>query len=113
LAGFTDGSYSSVFNILINKRKNTIRFSTQCKLAIKISQPIDVNGKFTELASFSIFNVLAEYLKTCLISKTIRSNNYIKFIFTIVMHTPYSQDIVMEYFDKFPLLGKKALDYLN
>jgi hypothetical protein len=111
LAGFTDGE-SGGFNLSIYKRKNTTRLLLQFKLEIKQAHPNNVNGKLIGSAYFSIFSELCEYLKTSLVSRTIRLND-IRFLFIIIVHSSYSQDIIMEYFDKFPLLGKKALDYAD
>lgn len=111
LAGFTDGE-SGGFYLSIYKRKNTTRLLLQFKLEIKQVYPNNVNWKLIGSAYFTIFSELCEYLKTSLVSRTIHLNN-IGFLFIIIAHSPYSQDIIMEYFDKFPLLGKKALDYAD
>jgi len=58
----------------------------------------------------SLFSKISEYLNTSLISKTIHSNN-IKFTFTILVNLPQSQENLIKYFNKFPLLGKISLDY--
>jgi hypothetical protein len=48
-----------------------------------------------------------------LISKTICRKEKIQFIFKIIVHGTASLNVVMDYFDKFPLLGKKLSDYVD
>jgi hypothetical protein len=111
LAGFTDGESGGFYSSII-KRKNTSRLLTQFKLKIVQVLPNNVDGELAGSAYFSICSKLSEFLKTALISKTIRLNN-IKFIFTIIVHSSASQYIIMMYFDKFPLLGVKSSDYTS
>jgi hypothetical protein len=109
LAGFTDGE-SGGFYLSITKRKTTSRFTTQFKLKINQVCPNSENGELIGRAYFSIFSKICEYLETTLMSRVDRSN-IIRFLFIIIVHNPNSLDKVIEYFDKFPLLGKKALDF--
>jgi len=62
------------------------------------------------LVYFSLFSKISEYLKTSFISKTIHSNN-IKYTFIVFAYVPQSQEMLIKYFNKFPLLGKISLDY--
>jgi hypothetical protein len=111
LAGFTDSLKSpSGFNLDLSNRKSTIRFQSNFKLTINTVLPNDVKGELAGSAYFLLFSKICEYFKTSLVSKTIRLNN-IKFIFVIIAYSPASQDIVEEYFKKFPLLGKISIDY--
>jgi hypothetical protein len=111
LAGFTDGE-SGGFYFSIVKRKNNTRLSSQFKLKINKVFPNNVDGELAGSAYFTVFSKLCEYLKATLISRTIHLNN-IKFIFIIIGHSSASQDLIMEYFDKFPLYGQKSSDYIS
>jgi hypothetical protein len=59
---------------------------------------------------FSLFSKISEYLNTSFISKTKHSNN-IKYTFILFAYVPESQEMLIKYFSKFPLLGEIYLDY--
>ena len=112
LAGFTDGR-AFCFNIIISDRKkNIFRFESKFKLKFNIVFPNNVQEELVGSGYFLLFSEICEYFKTNLISKTIHSTN-IKFTFIVLAHNSASQDIIMEYFKKFPLLGINYWGYLN
>jgi hypothetical protein len=101
---------SGGFSLSITKRKNKIRYTTYLKLIINI---VFLNNEEAELSSilyFSIFSKVCKYFKTSLISRTKCSPKGV--LFKIIAYNSASKEMVMEYFEKFPLLGEKALDYV-
>ncbi len=57
-----------------------------------------------------LFCNISEYLKTSFSTK-IKNTCYIKCTFIIYAYTSESKNKLVEYFSKFPLLGKTSLDY--
>lgn len=105
LAGFTDGR-AFCFNIIIsNRKKNNFWFNSNFKLKFNIVSPNNVIEELVGSSYFLLFSKICEYFKTNLISKTTRSTNTTKFTFVVLAHNSASQDIIMEYFKKFPLFG--------
>jgi len=111
LAGFTDADSGGFYLSMTINRRKSVRFTTQFKLKIREVYPLDKDGELIGRAYFSIFSKICEYFKTSLISR-IEHSDHIRFLFLIIVHNPHCLDIVMEYFEKFPLLGKKAPDFL-
>jgi hypothetical protein len=57
-----------------------------------------------------LFCRISEYLNTSFITK-IKNISYKKCIFIVETYTPESKNMLIEYFNKFPLLGKISLEY--
>lgn len=111
LAGFSDGEKGG-FYLTISKRKNIFRIQQQFKLNINIACQ-NLDAELVGSAYWAIFNKICEYFETALISKTIGSKTKIKFMFIIIVYNLPKLDLVIDYFDKYPLLGRKYSDYIN
>jgi hypothetical protein len=112
LAGFSDGESGGFYSSIITGKKSS-RWQLQFKLGIKQVLPNTEDGESQGSAYFTILSKICEYWKTSLISKTICRKEKIQFIFKIIVHGTASLNVVMDYFDKFPLLGKKLSDYVD
>src|SRR5690606_3510771 len=103
---------SGGFYLTLTNRKNLIRVQQQFKLKInKNCQNADAESVGS--AYFIIFSKICEFFETSLISKTIREEKKIQFMFIIIVHNLPKLDLVINYFEKYPLLGKKYSDYIN
>src|SRR5690606_27889558 len=59
---------------------------------------------------FSLFCKISEYLQTTLNTK-IKHSVHTRCVFLVYAYAPQSKNQTIEYFSKFPLLGKVSLDY--
>lgn len=105
LSGFTDAHGN--FNINISKRKgNSIR--------IKICFRIEQRQLYKELQYQSYFEIcqkIAKYFLVSLYSRVKKSNSKEYLAYLIVAHNSQSHFKVCNYFDKYPLLSSKYLNY--
>lgn len=60
---------------------------------------------------FLLFSQISEYFKTSFISRIKYLNKNKKIIFTIIGHNSESKEIAINFFRKFPLLGKISKDF--
>lgn len=115
LAGFTDASSpkgSGCFGISLNDSNRTARFYT--KFEYKLTLPNNGENVHFSIGSeyFRIFILISEFFKTSVSTKLTLSKN-IKFVFTIIGHSSYNLKIITEYYDKFLLLGSKAVYFMD
>jgi hypothetical protein len=108
LAGFT--SSKSSFIISTYKVKNSTRVQLNFKLMVNFVFPYIEKEEWYNSVYFSLFSRISEYLKTSFITKTVHSNT-IKYTFIVFAYIPQSQEMLIKYFSKFPLLGKNSMDY--
>lgn len=106
LAGFS--LKRSSFSISTNNNKNS-RVILSFKLKINIV--LDNSDKVSLLNWLSLFCQISEYLNTSFITE-IKYLPHKKCTFIVYAYTPKSKEKVIEYFSKYPLLGKIYLDYI-
>ena len=98
-----------------NKSLFTITTSKNSRVILKYKLLVNIVTSNTDIESelsnyFLLFCKISEYLKTSIITKIVHLP-YVKCTFIIYAYTPESRNKVIEYFSKFPLLGKVSLDY--
>lgn len=101
LAGFSDarGNFTINVNQIRNKRK--VLLSYRIELA-----PNEENY-------FLIISKIGLLLAVNIYSKTRMKLDKEYFSFTVIAHNKSSRDIIIKYFDNYPLLSAKHLDYLS
>ena len=108
LAGFIDASKSSVgFYLIKQNTRKSVKFIPQFKLEDNLIFSNNENGELINIAYFSILSKISEFFKTSLISRTEHSK-YLRLSIKIVVRNSFSLEIIIAYFTKFPLLGKKG-----
>ncbi len=106
LAGFTE-THSS-FIISMPNRNHTSFFNYKFKINVVIP---DIEKKeWYGLVYFSLFNKISEYLNTSFITKSVNNKKY---TFIVLASLPQSFSRLIQYYNKYSLLGKASLDYAN
>jgi len=116
LAGFTDADGN--FSITLSDRKKNgkvIRKSMQTFFRIELKQnyPREVTEKQGGNSYFNILTKISAFFTVNLYTRTRYKNNKVFYTFMIISHNSRSHEIAIAYFDKFPLLSNKALDYAD
>ena len=112
MAGFIDASKSSVgFYLIQQNTRKSVKFIPQFKLEDNLIFSNNENGELINIAYFSILSKISEFCKTSLISRTEHSK-YLRLSIKIVVRNSFSLEIIIAYFTKFPLLGKRGADFL-
>jgi hypothetical protein len=109
LSGFSDADAN--FSINIHKRSNgNYRVQLYYRLEIKQTyHKLDKQGN--KISFFSIMNIIGKYLSVNVLSRTrlIKDKEYYSYI--IISHNKKSQIKLIDYFNRYPLLSSKYLDY--
>lgn len=116
LAGFTDADGN--FSISIHKRynKNSTRVLLTFRLEIRQNyHRADVNGNLQQRKAsfFLIISKIATYLGVNIYSRSRIINDKEFFSFTVVSHNKESRSKLIEYFQRFPLISSKYLDFID
>lgn len=108
LAGFSQ-NHSLFYMIPQKKNNNDLKITLKFELADNI---VIKTGKESEILFyyFSLYSKISEYLETKF-EVRIMHLPYVKSRFTIIAYGSNSKNKVIEYFSKFPLLGKVSLHY--
>ena len=111
LSGFSDADANFSINIHKRSNKNSTRVQLYYRLEIKQNyhraiQPYDVNLSF-----FPIISKIGMFLGVTVYSRSRKMENKIFNSFTVISHNKTSLSNIVNYFDKFPLLSSKNLDY--
>jgi hypothetical protein len=109
-SGFSDADGN--FSINIHKRSNKNSTRVQLFYRLEINQnyhKTDPEGK--KVSFFPIISKIGTFLGVTVYSRTRTINDKLFYSFTIISHNKKSNSKVCEYFNKFPLLSSKFLDY--
>ena len=110
LAGFTDADGNFYINIHKRSNKNSIRVQLFYKLEIRQTYHIlDNNGE--QVSFFAIMSKLSNYLSTNVLSRKRIVENKDFFSFIVMSASKSSLIKTSDYFNKYPLLSSKFLDY--
>ena len=110
LAGFTDADGN--FSINIHKRTNRNSTRVQLFYRLEIRQTYHrLDNKGEQVSFFAIMSKLADYLSTSVLSRsrTVEDKQFFSFIVTSASKSSLIKTI--DYFNKYPLLSSKFLDY--
>lgn len=114
LAGFSDADAN--FSINIHKRTNKITTRVQLYYRLEIRQNYHRISKKTiyqEPSYFPIISEIGKYLGVNIYSRSREVNDKIYSSFTVISHNKSSNLKIIDYFDKYPLLSSKYLDYIS
>jgi hypothetical protein len=113
LSGFTDADGNFSINIHQRKNKNTSR--VQPFFRIEVRQNYHRKDIITgdTLSYYFIMSKIANYFGVNLYSRTRTKLDKVYFSFNFMAANQNSLDITICYFNKFPLLSSKYLDYLD
>src|SRR5882757_9746264 len=113
LSGFTDADGN--FSINIHQRKNKNSSRVQPFFRIEIRQNYHRKDIITgeNLSYFFIMSKIANYFGVNLYSRSRNINDKVFSSFIFMAVNQNSLDITINYFNKFPLLSSKYLDYLD
>jgi len=105
LAGFS--LKRSSFSVSTNNNNSSVILNFK----LKINIVLDNSNKVSLLNWLSLFCQISEYLNTSF-STEIKYLPHKKCTFIVYAYTPKSKEKIIEYFSKYPLLGKIYLDYI-
>lgn len=100
LAGFTEADGS--FYVRVTKNSNCQTHKVHCKY--ELVQAYDNNNIYT-------FNIMTKICEFLLVDLKVKKHN--NELFWISTNTYNSNNILIDYFNKYPLYGTKHLDYLD
>ena len=109
LSGFSDADAN--FSINIHQRSNG-RFRVQLYYRLEIKQNyhrLDRQG--LALSFFPIISKISQFLGVNVLSRSRQVLDKEFYSYTVIAHNKDSQINLIEYFNKFPLLSSKYLDY--
>lgn len=111
LAGLTDANGN--FSINVHKRKNKNSTRVQPYFRIEIRQTYHRLANSEVSSYFFVMSKIASYLGVNNYSRNRTLNDKIYYSFTVMATTQKSLDSTIHYFQTFPLLSSKHLDYLD
>lgn len=109
LAGFTDGDGN--FNVIISKRKGANHYRIQTQFRIELRQTYHRFGHYGT-TYWDILSIIANLLGVNVYNRSRILNDTITYQYFFVSSSIRSIKLVRYYFDKYPLLSSKYLDYL-
>jgi LAGLIDADG endonuclease len=110
LSGFTDADGNFSINIHKRTNKNSTRVQLTYRLEInKNYHKLDTEGN--KVSFFPIISKIGLYLGVTVYSRARIIKDNIYFSFIVVSHNKLSNCKVCDYFNKYPLLSSKFLDY--
>jgi N-acetylmuramoyl-L-alanine amidase CwlA len=120
LSGFTDADGNFSINIHKRSNKNSIRVQLFYRLEINQNYHKTVAStqeeRFYEeqekkVSFFPIISKIGSFLGVTVYSRSRTINDKIFYSFIVMSHNKKSNSKVCEYFNKFPLLSSKLLDF--
>ena len=112
LAGFSDADSNFSINIHQRSNKNSTRVQLYYRLEIReIYHRLDNDG--SQVSYFLIMSKIATYLKTSVLSRNRIQGDKQYFSFIVMGANGYSRIKITEYFNNYPLLSSKYLDFLS
>ncbi len=110
LSGFSDADGNFSINIHKRSNKNLIRVQLYYRLEIRQTyHKLDSDGK--KVSFFSIMSILGKFLGVSVLSRSRIKDDKEYYSFIVMAHNKNSLCIIKDYFNKFPLLSCKYLDY--
>jgi hypothetical protein len=113
LSGFTDADGNFSINIHQRKNKNTSRVQPFFRLEVRQNYNTKDIIIGDTLSYYFIMSKIANYFGVNLYSRTRTKLDKVYFSFNFMAANQNSLDITICYFNKFPLLSSKYLDYLD
>ena len=113
LSGFTDADGNFSINIHQRKNKNSSRVQPFFRIEIRQNYHRKDIIKGENLSYFFIMSKIANYFGVNLYSRSRNINDKVFSSFIFMAANQNSLEITINYFNKFPLLSSKYLDYLD
>ena len=110
LAGFTDADGNFSINIQKRSNRNSIRVQLFYRLEIRQTYHI-LDNKGEQVSFFAIMSKLSNYLSTNVLSRSRTLGDKEFFSFIVISVSKSSLIKTSNYFNKYPLLSSKFLDY--
>lgn len=110
LSGFSDADSNFSINIHKRSNKNSIRVQLYYRIEIKQNYP-RLTPEGEKVSFFSIMSILANYFGVNVLSRSRNLKDKQFYSFTINASSKSSLSKVTDYFNKFPLISSKYLDY--
>lgn len=111
LAGFTDADGNFSINVHKRKDKNSTRVQPYFRIEIRQTYHRLPNSEGSSF--FFVMSKIASFLGVNIYSRNRTLNDKIFCSFTVMATTQKSLDATIYYFQTFPLLSSKHLDYLD
>lgn len=112
LSGFSDADAN--FSINIHKRSNKNLTRVQLFYRLEIRQTYHrLNSEGEEVSFFSIMSKVASYLGSNVLSRCRIKGDKQYFSFIVMAHSKSNLIKITDYFNKYPLLSSKHLDFLS
>lgn len=110
LAGFTDADGNFSINIHNRKNKNSTR--VQLYYRLEITQNYHKNSsELVKISFFGIMSKIAKFLGVNTLSRRRVINEKEYFSFIVISANKVANDILVDYFSKYPLISSKYLDF--
>jgi len=110
LSGFSDADANFSINIHKRSNKNSIRVQLFYRLEIKQTyHKLDAQGN--KISFFSLMNIIGKYLGVNVLNRTRIREEKEFYSYTVIAHNKSSQSLLVNYFNNYPLLSSKYLDY--
>ena len=110
LSGFTDADGN--FSINIHKRSDKNSTRVQLYYSIEINQNyFKLEKEGNKVSFFPIISKIGLFLGVTVYSRSRINKDKIYYSFTVISNNKSSNSIVCEYFNKYPLLSSKLLDF--
>jgi hypothetical protein len=110
MSGFSDADGNFSINIHKRSDKNSTRVQLYYRLEIKQTyHKLDSDGN--KISFFPIMSKVAGFLGVNVYSRSRIKNDKVFYTFTVMSHNKDSLSKITDYFNKFPLLSSKYLDY--
>ena len=112
LTGFTDADGNFSINIHLRSNKNLTRVQLFYRLEIRQSYHRSESEE-NKVSYYKIMSILSEYLAVNVFSRNriIKDRHFYSYI--VMAHNKNSKLKLIEYFNKYPLISSKYLDYLD
>ena len=112
LTGFTDADGNFSINIQLRSNKNLTRVQLFYRLEIRQSYHRSESEE-NKVSYYKIMSILSEYLAVNVFSRNriIKDRHFYSYI--VMAHNKNSKLKLIEYFNKYPLISSKYLDYLD
>lgn len=112
LSGFSDADANFSINIQQRSNKNATRVQLFYRLEIRQTyHRLNIEGE--QVSYFAIMSKVASYLGSNVLSRSRIKGDKQFYSFIVMAHNKVSLNKITDYFNKFPLLSSKHLDYLS
>jgi len=110
LSGFTDADANFSINLCKRSDKNTTRVQLQFRIEVRQNYH-RLDSENMKLSYYPIMYKISQFLESSVYSRTRTIKDKEFFSFIVALHNRTKFKILIDYFNKFPLLSSKYLNY--